>query len=205
MFIKILKKKFQPDTPIFINEILILFPNYSRTYIYRLIKIEESKKKLAKYSRGVYYIPTKTRWGMSTINTQIIFMKKYVTNGKDYYGAVTGLTVLNGLGVSTQVPNIREYVSNNETSKKRTHKINNTEVIVKKPRCIIDNDNAGYYQILELFTQIKGLYEIGDVARYSITDIIKENNMNYKGFEKLFNFFPKKAVNLFKESNLIQP
>ena len=57
MFIQKIKDNYKIDEPIFIENILALFPEFTRAYVFRLIKQAETNGELIKFSRGVYYIP----------------------------------------------------------------------------------------------------------------------------------------------------
>lgn len=75
-----LRKKFGVDQPIFTNEILEEMSEYSRPRVFQLLKKAEQEEKLIKFDKGVYYIPTETRYGKSLISVEQVIMKKYISD-----------------------------------------------------------------------------------------------------------------------------
>ena len=124
MFIEKLKEKFGVDTPIFTKEIIDLFPNYTKAYVFRLIKNAINNNLLCYDSYGVYYIPNNSIFGLSSISVEDIIIKRYVQKDNDVFGIISGLQLLNSFGVTTQVAAVIEVVSNNESSKYREIIIN---------------------------------------------------------------------------------
>ena len=93
-------KNFSFDEPILIEDIERLFPNKSRPWIDKAIRILVEEKKIKRYSTGVYYIPRKTVLGDSTLSVNKVIEKKYLSNKKEIYGFVTGVSLLNYLGLT---------------------------------------------------------------------------------------------------------
>lgn len=183
MFIELLKKEYGVNNPIFASDIIKLFSNYTRAYVFRLINKAIKNNELSYYCKGVYYIPKKTFFGASTICSEIIAEKKYVKNGKSIYGIYAGQTNLNMFGLSTQVPNFIEIISNNESTRKRKVIIDGKEYILRKSRCKITNDNYPEYTLFQLFDDISKDEKINDIAKTKIYNYIKSNNVTK---EKLF-------------------
>lgn len=154
MFIEKLKENFKENEPIFSNEILGLFCEFTKAYVFRLINASIKKNELIKFCSGVYYIPTKTPFGYSKINSYDVIIKKYIESNGDVYGFFSGITLLNNYGLSNQVPNTIEVVTNKETNISRKIKINNDVYILKKSRTKINKDNISEYKFLELLNSI---------------------------------------------------
>lgn len=204
MFIDLLKESFTVNTPIFTSEILRLFSsNYTRAYIFRLINKAIENNELMVHSKGVYYIPKDTFFGQSSINPENIAEKKYIKNGDLVYGVYAGLSNLNRFGISTQVSNTSEIVTNNETTRKRIVTIDNKEFIIRKSRCQITSNNYPEYTILQLFYDLDKNDVINNFSRKLINNYIKENNITK---DKLFNMtsiFPASASKNLIKSGII--
>ena len=56
--------------------------------------------------------------------------------------------------LSTQIPVLIEVITNNESRKSRLINIKGREVLLKKSRTNITNENYKAYTILEFFTQV---------------------------------------------------
>lgn len=192
MFIEKLKSKYKTNEPILIKEILDDFKEYSRNYVFKLIKIAEEKKELINFCYGVYYLPTKTILGLSTISVDDVIRKKYLNNNIDNYGVYSGLKLQNIFNISTQMPNTLEIVTNNETMRKREIVINNRKIILRKSKVPINNENVKEYMLLQLMTEVgDSLYE---EAKKRIQRYIKENDVNYKKTISLASYFPSKTM-----------
>ena len=77
-----LKKKFGENEPIFTSEILEEMCDYSRPRVFQLLKKAEQEETLIKFDKGVYYIPTNTRYGKSIISVEQVIKKKYILTSK---------------------------------------------------------------------------------------------------------------------------
>lgn len=192
MFIDKLQAKYEPNEPIFINEILDEFSEYSRGYVFKLIKKAEEKDELVNFSTGVYFIPTKTILGLSTITTEDVVEKKYISSKNETFGIYSGLQLQNMFNLTTQMPNIIEVVTNNESMRKREIEINGRRVILRKSKVNITKDNVNEYMLLQLMTEIGS--NINEISRERIKNFINRRNIDYKIIIKLASHFPSKAI-----------
>ena len=154
MLMNKIKEKFNINEPIFTEEIMALFPQYSRPYIFRLLNELEKSSELIRYSKGVYFIPKKTFFGLSTITADAVIEKKYLKEYNNIYGIYSGLRLLNLFSVTTQVPNVIEIVTNNETMRCREINLNGRTFVLRKSRFNIDKNNASAYMVLQLFNDL---------------------------------------------------
>ena len=99
-----LKNKFRENEPIFIKEILEEFNDYSRARVFQIIKKFEEQKELIRFDTGIYYIPKKTRFGLSNISVEQVIRKKYISYKNDVYGIYGGITLKTKYLLSYQVP-----------------------------------------------------------------------------------------------------
>ena len=172
MFIDKLQAKYEPNEPIFINEILDEFSEYSRGYVFKLIKKAEEKEELVNFSTGVYFIPTKTILGLSTITTEDVVEKKYISSKNETFGIYSGLQLQNMFNLTTQMPNTIEVVTNNESMRKREIEINGRRVILRKSKVNITKDNVNEYMLLQLMTEIGS--NINEISRERIKNFINQ-------------------------------
>ena len=192
MFIDKLQAKYEPNEPIFINEILDEFSEYSRGYVFKLIKKAEEKDELVNFSTGVYFIPTKTILGLSTITTEDVVEKKYISSKNETFGIYSGLQLQNMFNLTTQMTNTIEVVTNNESMRKRKIEINGRRVILRKSKVNITKDNVNEYMLLQLMTEIGS--NINEISRERIKKFINRRNIDYKIIIKLASHFPSKAI-----------
>ena len=194
MFVERIKKVFKPGKPIFTEDILLLFPEFTKAYVFRLLKNAENKGELVRFSRGVYCIPKKTFFGYSTLSSGMIANDKYIGNNETVCGLYAGLTLLNQFAVSTQVPNIVEIVTNNETTRKRTVIIDDMKFIVRKSRFKITKENFSYYTILQLFLELGINPSLNDFSKKKIKEYLISNNINQARLIKYAMFFPAQVA-----------
>lgn len=192
MFIDKLQVKYEPNEPIFINEILDEFSEYSRGYVFKLIKKAEEKEELVNFSTGVYFIPTKTILGLSTITIEDVVEKKYISSKNETFGIYSGLQLQNMFNLTTQMPNTIEVVTNNESMRKREIEINGRRVILRKSKVNITKDNVNEYMLLQLMTEIGS--NINEISRERIKNFINRRNIDYIIIIKLASHFPSKAI-----------
>lgn len=75
---------------------------------------------------------------------------KYVSRGGKVDGFYSGNTFANQLGISTQVPNKVEIVSNNMAAKIREIPIGKRTFIVRRPVVPVNDENVYVLQLLDL-------------------------------------------------------
>lgn len=203
MVMETINSRFKATTPIFTEEILDACKNYSKQYVFRMIKKAEENGEIICFDRGIYYIPSKTFFGHSTISSDQVAEKKYLKNNNDTFGIYCGLSLLNIFGITTQMPNQIEIVTNNETTRKREIQISNKTYIIRKSRCVISKDNSAAYTILQLFNDIEDTDVIDESSLAKILYFIKKNNVTTKQLISLADYFPGKTVKRMMRSPLL--
>ena len=203
MFTQEVKKAFGANVPIFAEEILALFPQYTRAYVFRLIKRAEQDGELTSFCRGVYYIPTKTFLGASQICSEMVAEKKYLRDCQSVYGIYAGLSLLNQFGITTQVPNTVEIVTNRETTRKRKVTIVGRDFILRKARCEITKENFATYTLLQLFNDMGGSDKMDDLAREQILGYMKGNNVTQAKLFAMSQSFPSLVLRKIAGSGVL--
>lgn len=194
MLIERLKKKYKPGKPMFTEDILLLFPEFTKAYVFRLLKKAENSGELVRFSRGVYCIPKKTFFGYSTISSGMVADDKYIGDNDNIFGVYSGLSLLNQFAISTQVPNVIEIVTNNETTRKRLVEIDGMKFIVRKSRFEITKDNYNYYTILQLFLELGVNPSLDDFSKQRIKEYISSNNIDQNRLIKYAMLFPAQVI-----------
>ena len=184
-----IKECFGYDEPILASDIEAMFPLRSRPWIDKAIKTMVDENQLRRFSTGVYYIPRKTPFGDSLLNPQKVIAKKYIKNGNETYGYVSGTSLLNMLGLTTQVPNLLTVVTNNESSRGRKIAIGNQSVYVMKSSTEITKENCAALQFLEA-VKLVDLNELDEIERYNLEKYIDDNNVTLTMVSKYCSFFP---------------
>ena len=203
MFIERLKEKFDIDEPIFTQEILDLFSDYSRAQVFRFINKAKENGEIIQYDKGTYYMPKQTIIGLSTITPDEIVQKKYLSSGDDIYGVYSGIQLLNMFSVTTQVPAVIEIVSNKESSKCRQITIKGRRFILRKSRFEINRENVYEYLILQLFNDFSNETKLNNTSRKKLLDYIKEKGITQKKLLDMALKFPARTTQKLIRSGLI--
>lgn len=204
MFIERLSKKFNSDEPIFTEDIIKLFSDYSRAQVFRYIEKAKENKEIVQFDKGIYYIPRVTFWGgLSTIAADDIVAKRYLRNDKRIYGVYSGIKLLNNFSVTTQMPAVIEVVSNNETMRRREIELSGRKFVLRKSRCEINAGNYAAYTILQLFNDFDNRDELNDSSRRRLLDYIKKQNVTQEQLFRMSANFPAKATKNLVKSGII--
>lgn len=121
-------REYGVNQPIFLSE-LIEKAGLSRPRVNQLIREHIEGGQLARFSDGVYYIPSKTLLGDSNLDVRKVIDKKYLAQDGRVFGIYSGLTLLNSFGLTTQVASIYEIVTNRESTRVRETSINGLETV----------------------------------------------------------------------------
>ncbi|MBQ6333696.1 MAG: hypothetical protein IJI46_01310 [Erysipelotrichaceae bacterium] len=169
------------DKPLFIEDFVNGEVNYNsvKTLLSRYVKAGDLKR----YAQGIYYVPKKTILGESTLSFESVFERKYIADNEKIFGYYSGMSLLNLVGLSSQVPNIPEITTNNEATRKRKVKIGKRSLIVRKSSIEINSDNVLYLQFLDIF-------------RYADVETIKEKK------DRIIVFFDRQDLSFEKLSEI---
>ena len=200
-FLKKIKESFEIGEPIFTREILALF-DFSKQRVMELLKKCIENGDIKKIDRGVYYVPHKQTLsyngvvlnGLETDNepsTEEIIIKKYKHNNKgEVYGINDGMVLENDLHLTTQVPQVYNIITNNESRNTRVVKIGNEEVRLKRPYVKITKDNYKEYEVLQA---INVLTKMNHRTAQIIKDDIMRYGKNKERMRKMLPYFPEKV------------
>ena len=192
MFIEALESRFARNEPILAKEILNIFNNYSRAYIFRLIDQAISNGELVKFDKGVYFLPSQSVMGTSTISVEEVVNKKYIKDRNEIFGIYSGISLQNAFHLTTQMPNTIEVITNNESMRCRKVQIDGRTIILRKSRCMIDNKNAGAYTILQLLSEMK--MEMVEEIKVAIQKYMEENQVSCVELVSLSEIFPAQTT-----------
>ena len=180
----------------------ISFMDYSRPWIYKELNSLCKAGKLIRYEKGVYYIPTETIFGKSLLNPLKVIEKKYIANANDTVGYYSGITFQNQLRLTTQMSNVIEIYTNNETSKVRDIVVGNQKVLLRKARTVISRSNVAVLSFLELMNDITPDF-LDDDKKALIRNYIDASGITRKDITEYAPFFPDRAMRTLIESEVV--
>lgn len=189
------------DEPILSGE--ISYKGYSVPWIKKMLKKLCDEEKIIRFEKGIYYIPTDTPLGKSRLDPKKVIQKKYINDGKRTIGYFSGMTFLNMLGLSAQVPNRIEIYTNNEPSRVREVSVGSQKVLLRRARTGITDDNAATMSFLELMTYTDAGFFDSENKKKIVSAFIDKNGITRKSVSDYSPYFPDKAMRTLVESEVI--
>jgi len=199
-FKEYLLSKYGYNEPINVGN--ISYRNYSRPWIFLKLKDMVDKGEIKRFDIGVYYFSEKMPWGESVLNARKVIEQRFISNGSEVYGYITGLSLLNKAGLTTQIPNVVEIVTNNESTRVRDVKVGNQRIRARRARTEISKENVGTLQFLDLMNIITPL-SINGTERLILSKYIKSADVTKDSVLLYAGFFPAKAMRNMVESGAI--
>lgn len=133
------------------------FLNTSDSEIWNLLNfaISRDNSKIGKISFGIYCVKKTipgTQISYSTPTTDFV-RAKYIGNGKKIEGYFSGLSFLNRIGYSDDVPGCLEIVSNLEKTRGREIRISSQNVNIRKPYIEVTAQNSRILPIFDVLVR----------------------------------------------------
>lgn len=199
-FYNYLSDTFGVNEPIFSAD--IKFEDYSKPWIAKQLSSLCESGRLVRFERGIYYIPVNTPFGKSLLDPNKVIERKYIMDKGVVNGFYSGMTALNKFGLTTQMPNTVEICTNNETSKLRNIKVSNQNVVLRRSRVKITNDNLNVLNILDLMNNVPSGFFDND-RRAVIKQFINSNGITRNSLLEYAPDFPDKVFRNLVESEAI--
>ncbi|MCL2177142.1 MAG: hypothetical protein FWB72_04280 [Firmicutes bacterium] len=189
-----LKDTYGYNEPIMTVEILEAWSDYSRPRVFQLLKKYSDEERLIKYDTGIYFFPTKTILGkLSTISKAQVLEKKYITNGNEIYGYFSGLSLLNLLGLTAQVPARPQIVSSKSSAIKRKVNYGKLTATIRKSKVSINKENVYALMLLEIFN-ILPQNKLTDSVVKVVRDFVNTFGIKQSDVLKYATIFPARAI-----------
>lgn len=193
---------FSAGEPIIASDIDL---NISEVYRRQQFKQLTDEGKLKRYENGVYFIPKKSKLGMElTMLPDVVVECKYISRNKKTFGYYSGFVFANQIGVTTQMPSVKEIVTSQIGNPiKRIEKGNRT-FVVRKSRTEITEDNARILQFMDLLKDMERYSELDSneltecLARY-----VRKFNITKAQVDKYLPLYPDRIYKSIYETGLI--
>ena len=191
MLYEYLLANYKANEPIFVSDIDL--PVYD-VNLRQMFKTICDAGKIKRFDTGIYYIPKASilKGGVPLAADEVAVAKYIIRKGK-VDGFYSGYTFANQLGISTQVPYIKEIVSNNASTRVKEVNVRNKKIILRRARTEITNENYVVLQLLELLKDLEQYYDISfenvceRLKKYVLTENIKKADV-----DKYIGDFPDK-------------
>jgi len=196
-----LKEEFGEGEPIFTSEIINSWKEYSRPRVFQLLNEFCSDGTIVRYVKGVYYFPETGFWGgLVPLSATKVAEKRYMKADGNVFGYYSGLTLKNMIGLSNQVPAIREIVTTNETTRVREVVIGKFYFRVRRSKLQITKENAPLLQVLEIFNKTDGPLE--RYQKENILALIGKERIDKELLFECAEYFPKRALKNLMNSEI---
>lgn len=181
-------EKYPLDEPIFIENIKKSICN-NNNKIYKNINVILNRLNkegtIKNFYKGIYYKPIKNIFGEMPLDKDKIIEKKYLKDdNNNIKGYINGAKLFNLIGLTTQVPNVINIVTN-ECKNNNKYRNKSLNVIIKKSKIKITNDNYKYLQLFDIINNKDKINIEVDDYEEKIYQFIKENNLD---FEKIIKY-----------------
>ena len=180
----------------------ISFRDYSRPWISKQLAQLCEEGKLVRYEKGIYYIPTQTPFGQSLLNPRKVIERKYISRAGETVGYYSGIIFQNQLRLTTQMPNVIEIYTNNETTRVRDVFVGKQKVLLRKARTRITASNVDVLSFLELMNDLdpSGL---DAEKKLILKQFINDRKITRSDITTYAPAFPDKALRTLVESEVI--
>ena len=194
-------------TPIFLKDVRIGGKSKAaiKESFYRAVK----DGKLERQSNGIYYLKKEQEFG-GHITFDDVIERKFLYS--DYaedrklrelfvIGYYSGMTFLNRIGISEQVPAILEITTNNATNNKRFYVSRGSKAIIRKARTEVTFQNYKMLQFLDMFHWLS-LWEIKE-KRELLRKYIVDNYLTKHQFSEYIQLYSFQTLKKITEGGLL--
>jgi hypothetical protein len=197
MIYEYIMNNFKKGEPIFLNEI----PGSSKDVVRQEMKRLTDEKKIERLYNGVYYIPYKTILGTDgKVSINQFIEKKYLSVG----GYLTGLSLVNKYGFTSQNPSVYEICSNEATTKQRKIDIDGNNLVIYKPLSIITKDNIKELEFLSLMSIIDKYSELSGIEyQKKLREYVNSVGIDFDKVKKYISLYPAVVYKNIYEGGLM--
>ena len=191
MLYEYLLANYKANEPIFVSDIDLPVSDVNLRQMFKTIC---DAGKIKRFDTGIYYIPKASilKGGVPLAADEVAVAKYIIRKGK-VDGFYSGYTFANQLGISTQVPYIKEIVSNNASTRVKEVNVRNKKIILRRARTEITNENYVVLQLLELLKDLEQYYDISfENVCVRLKKYVKTENIKKADVDKYIGDFPDK-------------
>lgn len=184
-------KNYKANEPIFVSDIVL---PVSDANLRQMFKALCDSGKIKRFDTGIYYVPKASilKNGVPLAADEVAVAKYIVRKGK-VEGFYSGYTFANQLGISTQVPYVKEIVSNNASTRVKEVNVRNKRIILRRARTEITNENYVVLQFLELLKDLEQYYDISfEAVCERLKKYVRNENIKKVDVDKYIGYFPDK-------------
>lgn len=152
-------------------------------------RYEENHEDFIRYRKGIYYRAIKTPFGYSRINYNKLITDLYLNDDDNVYGYISGPSLANKIGLTTQLPKDEYIVTNNN---RIVSDIDNIKLV--KPVVTVTRDNYKILQVLDLLLNKNNVNYDCENPYKVIYDYINDNNIKFEGLLYYSKYYNKNVL-----------
>ncbi len=134
---------------------------------------------LMRFDKGIYYRPKMTAFGPSKLNPMQVFTEAYIKKGMNVFGYETGPSLLNQIGLTTQIPKYR-YFATNKCHRYGDHIDAKLKVVLRRPLMNINLETKPYLQLLDVLENKDKTPIDVENAPERLGKFVVQNDINFK-------------------------
>ena len=202
MLYEYILENYKENEPIFFSDIKIY--GITRSAISQQMKRLCDESKIIKYDNNTYYLPKKSKLSKSSgINADMVARYKYISRNEKVDGFYSGNLFANQIGISNQVPNKVEIVSNNIGAKVRDISIGKRIFTVRKSCVVVNEENVHVLQLLDLLKNLDAyLDDDYSVSRIKIKKYIETYEITKEMIDRYIRNYPSSVYKYYYEMRL---
>lgn len=198
-----LKRNYPENEPIFLSELSI--PGMKNVSVRLQLKKLIEDAKIRRYDTGIYYLPGQSMFRSgSAPSADLIIRRKYLMNGTEQCGYISGIFFANRLGITTQIPMAYELSTNKATTDYREVRLAGLRVILRRPCVEVNAENAAALQFLDL---MKDVADISEVRGQELTDrllaYMEKMKLKFDSLKPYFQYYPERIYKNMYEAGLL--
>lgn len=191
MLYKYLIENYKPNEPIFVSDVDLPVSDCNLRQMFKSLCDAGTIKR---FDTGIYYLPKKSilKNGVPLAADEVA-VAKYILKKGEIYGFYSGYTFANQLGINTQVPYVKEIVSNNASTRVKEVMVRNKRILLRRARTPINNDNYVVLQFLELMKDLEQYYDIEfEAVCERLGKYVKDENITKADVDRYIGDYPDK-------------
>ena len=130
------------------------------------------------YKKGVYYKPKITVFGKAPLNPMKIATEMYLKNNDKIIGYETGASLLQQIGLTTQISRYR-YIATNRYHQRGKRVIEDMKLVISKPNTEVTKDNCLYLQFTDAIENKDGIIIDAHNPNEILNEYIIKNQLDY--------------------------
>ncbi len=184
-----IRNNYKSAAPIFISE--LKGTGLTESNIRKQMERLAYKGELKRFDTGVYYMPDYSvfKSGVGPL-CETVLEKKYFFDGTGRCGYRGGMQFYNDMNLTTQVSNVYEIVSNYATTAMRKKIVKGMQVIIRKPKARITEDNWKILRLLDMLQDLYPVEESDDVLRIRVMKYLKDGHITFAKLKPYLEFYP---------------